>query len=372
LTWVTGIYGLGTYQHNFAAFYEPYYAGTDFAFNAFNRLAQKLVSESAFGQVEYSFTPGWRGILGLRVTHDQKEFQSRTYYNELGSFVPGGGSTVYNPPLLIYDFSTATVGDLAKQIHTDWSGKAEVDRILSEHAMLYASVARGIKGAAFNSNGTGGTSIAGTPIRGEHMIAYEVGEKFETLHDRLRLNSSVFYYDYHDFQTYQTIITTSPYVTNNDARFGGGEIEIVARPISGLDVHLAVAGLTSRIYDVHTAQIGVVDQQAPDAPKWSSNGLIRYSWGVGAGIASVQWSADYVGQRYHSADNTPAELVPSSIGHNARIGYTLQNWDFSIYVNNVFDAARQTGRYDVTGTGGYFIATLMPPRLAGASVRYQL
>jgi outer membrane receptor protein involved in Fe transport len=89
LTWVTGIYGLGTYQHNFAAFYEPYYAGTDFAFNAFNRLAQKLVSESAFGQVEYSFTPGWRGVLGLRETHDQKEFQSRTYYNELGSFVPG-------------------------------------------------------------------------------------------------------------------------------------------------------------------------------------------------------------------------------------------------------------------------------------------
>ena len=371
LTWVTGIYALTTDQHNTGAWYEPYYAGTPYAYDTYNPLHQQLSSQSLFGQVEYMFSPEWRGILGLRVTHDKKELDSKTYINEIGDFTPGGGSTVYSPPYLLYDFSKATVGDFAVEDHTNWSGKVELDRVFSKSALLYASIARGIKGAGFNSNLTGGTTLENTPIRAEHMTAYEIGEKVEFLDNRVRINSSVFYYNYKDFQTFQSLISTAPFVTNNDAHFSGGEIELFARPATGLEVRLAVAELATTIKDVHTAQVGVVDQQAPDAPKWSGNALVRYSWPVKTGTASVQWNADYVGSRFHSADNSPIFLIPSSIGHNLRIGYATGRWDFSIWSNNVLNAVRQTGRYDVTGVGGYAIASLMPPRWTGATVRYQ-
>jgi iron complex outermembrane recepter protein len=370
LTWVTGAYALNINQDNSGSFDEPYYAGTPFAFSTYNPIHQKLTSFALFGQGEYLFADRWRGTLGLRVTRDDKQFSEQTYLREAGDFV--SQDTVYNPPLLLDDFSAATVGDLAKEINTNWSGKSQLDFILSKDALLYASVSRGVKGAGFNSNGFAATPNNLIPFKAEHMIAYEVGEKLTLLQNRLTLNSSLFYYDYDDYQAYQYRGNgPNPFVSNDKARFAGGEIELVARPIHGLDVHLGLSGLTTTVFDVATAQVGVVNQQATDAPKWSGNGLVRYSWPIGTGDASVQWSGDFVTGRYHSVDNTPDSYVHGSSGQNFRAGYTHSRWDYSVWVNNAFNNVRQTGAYDLTSTGGYAIQTFMPPRWWGATVRYQ-
>jgi iron complex outermembrane receptor protein len=370
LTWVSGIYGLGINQHDASEFNEPYYAGTPFALSTYNPINQALRSVALFGQGEYLFSSNWRGTLGLRVTHDSKEMSEQSYLLEAGDFV--STDTVYHPPLLISNFSESTVGDLAKESNTYWSGKAELDYIISRNALLYTSVSRGVKGAGFNSNGFGATPNNLIPFKGEHMIAYEVGEKLTFLDDRLTLNGSLFYYQYTDFQAFQYRGNgPNPFVSNDDARFSGGEIELVARPLHGLDIHLAISELNSAVYNVNTAQIGVVDQQAQDAPKWSGNGLLRYSWPVGPGEASLMWSGDFVSGRFHSVDNTPSVYVHGSSGQNVRASYSQGPWTFSAYCNNVLNNVRQTGAYDLTGSYGYTIQTFMPPRWWGVSARYK-
>lgn len=369
LTWVTGAYAFGTSQEDGSNFLEPYYAGTPFAFNARNEFSQHLTSESLFAQGEYLFTPSWRGTLGARVTHDLKDFTSQTYLNEAGN---GATDTVYSPPLLIYDFSQATAGGDTVESNTYWSGKAQMDYILSPAALLYASISRGVKGAGFNSNATGsGPTLETTPFKQEHVIAYEAGEKLTLLGDRMTVNGSVFYYDYKGYQAYQYKNGPNPFVSNDNGRFEGGEIEVIARPVHGLDLHLGISGLSTVIYNVATAQIGIVNQQATDAPKWSGNAMARYTWEMLRGAGSVQWSGDFLTGSYHSIDNAPADYIHGSSGQNVRLGYTQGHWDFSAFCNNVFNNIRQTGAYDLTGSYGYAIQTFMPPRWWGVNVRYK-
>jgi iron complex outermembrane receptor protein len=370
LNWVGGLYALAIGQHNSGEFFEPYYAGTPFAYDAVNPINQQLHSEAIFGQGEYLFGSNWRATLGARVTHDRKEFNEQSYLVEAGDFV--STDTVYKPPLLVSNFSTSTVGDEAIENQTYWSGKAQMDYILSKDSLLYASISRGVKGAGFNSNSGGATPNDLIPFKAEHMIAYEVGEKLTFFGNRLTLNSALFYYDYTDFQAFQYRGNgPSPFVSNDDAKFSGGEIELVARPLHGLDVHLAISELNSTVYNVSTAQIGVVDQLAQDAPKWSGNGLLRYSWEMGPGTTSVLVSSDFVTGRYHSVDNTPSVYVHGSSGQNVRADYAIGPWTFSAFANNVLNHVRETGAYDLTGSYGYTIQTFMPPRWWGVEARYK-
>jgi iron complex outermembrane receptor protein len=368
LNWVGGVYALNIHQDDVMYLFEPYFANTTYAFDSFNNIDQRVTDAAIFGQVDYLFTSHWRGTLGLRATREEKTFSSQTYYNQVGDFA--GSYATYIPPLLFYNFSPQTVGALATQTHTDWSGKAEMDYIANKGALIYGSVSRGIKGAGFNSNLTGLTSNQDTPFSEEHVVAYELGEKLTLLGNTLRVNGDVFYYQYHNFQAYQ-LIAVSPLVTNNDARFSGAEVEANARIAGAWDLHAGGAYLTTTVYDVHTANIGVADQQASDAPKWSGNALVRYNLLFGVNDVYAQWSADYIAGRYHSVDNVPASYIHSSVGHNVRIGYSYdKQWDVSAWCNNVFNAARQTTAYDLTSTAGFAAHTYMPPRWWGVTLRY--
>jgi iron complex outermembrane receptor protein len=368
LTWVTGAYGLGTSQEDAGEFLVPYYSGTPYAFSYQNTLQQHLTSAALFGQGEYLFTPNWRATLGLRVTHDDKDFSSQGYLYQAGN---GLTDTYYNPALLIYNFSPTTVGGQAQEIDTFLTGKAQIDYILSDTALFYGSVSRGVKGAGFNSDESGAISLAHTRFGQETVYAYEIGEKLTLLDDRVTLDSGLFYYDYLGYQAYQYYNGPNPFVTNNNGRFEGGEAEIVARPMHGLDIHLGLSGISTVLYDVHTAQIGVVDQQATNAPKWSGNAMVRYAWAIGAGEASMQWSGDFYTGSYASVDNTPDVYIHGSSGQNVRVGYKQGHWDYSAHVNNVFNTVRQTSAYDLTSIGGYAVQTFMPPRWWGVTVHYK-
>jgi iron complex outermembrane receptor protein len=368
MSWVAGLYGLYVYQQDKGAFYSPFYSGTPFAFGSYANFSQKLVTGAAFGQVEYLLSPHWRATLGVRVGHDKKDFSSQTFFTEVGDLV--SQYVAYNPPLLVADFSPATVGGLATQSETDWSGKAQMDYIWNRNVLLYASINRGVKGAGFNSNNSGALTNESIPFGPEHVLEYEVGEKITALDNHLRVNGAAFYYDYHNYQAYQLLTGVSPYTSNNKARFEGAEVELQVVPFKGLEFQLGVTGLSTKVFGVHTAQIGVVDQQSTDAPKWSGNALVRYSWPVGEGTLSAVWSSDYVGDRYHSVDNTPSVLVHSSWGHNASLSYLLKHWEVSAGVSNLTNNVRQTAAYDLTSYG-YAIQTYMPPRWWNVSLRYQ-
>lgn len=366
--YTAGGYYLNVRQTAYQAFQFPTATGTPFAFSDLNLIAQKLKSYAVFGQVELPLAERLSLTVGARYTHDRKTFDSQVYFDELGTAF--GGAGIYSPPLLTYDFSKATVGDLATESKGLWSGKVQLDYKVSQDALLYVSASRGSKGPGFNANVGNGVSIAETPFKREYLWAYEAGVKLELFDHRLRVNSSAFYYDYHDFQGY-AFNGVAGVVGNYDGHFAGGELEITAAPGHGLEASLGIAYLDSKLKDVATKYGGVRDSEGAQAPKWTINGQVMKSFDVGPGSVSLQWSFDYIDDRYASIDNNRATLVKGSFVHNARIGYDLHDvgLGFAVFVNNISNQARQNYVFDEIPFYGDVIKSYAPPRWFGASVR---
>jgi len=371
LNWTTGVYFLKVDQDALIAFSFPTLTGTDFAFSDSNLISQKLTSYAAFGQLEYKLTEKLSGTIGLRYTHDRKTIASQVFFYELGNGYFGGtGSEIFDPPLVAYDFSQATVGGLAKHSEDMWSGKIQLDYRPNDDALVYASVSRGVKGPGFNTNVSGNLTNEETPFDSENLTAYETGVKLELLDRRVRLNGSVYYYDYSDFQGF-AFNGLQGVVGNFEGNFRGGELEFTAVPMEGLLVSLGAAYMDTKLEDVPTTYNGVVDQESIMAPDWTLNGALRKTFNLGAGEIGLQWSFDYVGDRYASIDNTFGTFVEGSFVHNARISYTLpaQGIEVAAFVNNISEEERMNFSYDLIASTGSLLQSYARPRWWGITIR---
>ncbi len=371
LTYTAGVYYLHIKQDTYGAFSFPVLSGSDFAFDDFNPVLQRAESYAAFGQFEYELTEQLKATFGLRYTHDKKSVDSKVYFNELGNGYSGGtGTTVFTPPLLVYDFSAATVGDLATAKDNLWSGKFQLDYKPNSDTLIYASVSRGAKGPGFNTNVSGNLTAAETPFSSESLWAYELGSKLDLLDRRLRLNSSIFYYDYSNFQGF-AFNGLQGVVGNYDGYFYGGEVEVVAKLGSGLMANFGAAYLKSKLRDVPTARDGVIDQESIQAPRWTVNGGVSKKFDIGANSLNINWSFDYIDDRFASIDNNAATAVKGSFVHNARISFKLKSAgvELAAFVNNISDVDRENFSYDLLSSTGSAIKSYAKPRWWGFSAR---
>jgi iron complex outermembrane receptor protein len=370
-TWTTGVYFLSTDQDASAAFSFPSLSGTDFAFSDANPVKQKLTSYAAFGQIEYKFTPTLTSTVGVRYTHDKKTYDSKVFFDELGNGYSGGtGSTIFVPPLLVYDFSPATVGNAATETEGMWSGKVQIDFRPVEHSLFYVSASRGVKGPGFNTNVSGNLTNLDTPFRSEHLMAYEAGAKLEFLDKRVRLNSSVYYYDYKGFQGF-AFNGLQGVVGNYDGNFRGGELEFVAIPAEDWLVSTSASYMSTTLKGIPTAYNGVRDQESILAPKWTTNGSVRKAFPIGNDKVALTWSFDYVADRYASVDNNLGTFVPASFVHNIRATYEKRasGLEFAVFVDNLSNKDRMNFSFDLITSTGSLIQSYAKPRIYGASIR---
>ncbi len=376
LTYTAGFYYLNTNQVQPQDF--PF---TGFGVEFFNDVKQKTNSWALFTQLEYKLTDKLNVTGGLRFTNEKKNFFSRTFAGALGS-----------PNTLIYDFSASNpvVGSLAHIDDKLWSGKIGLDFKPDDNTLLYLTVSRGVKAGGFNTNlngfpdqafldSNGGLDFSGLPakdfipdtrFKAEHLMAYEGGAKLDLLDRKLRVNLSAFYYNYTNFQGYN-FRGVAGVVANNDARFYGGELEVHARPMAGLDINLAASYLHTKLFNVTTAHSGVLDQQAAQAPKWTVNGSVTKSFELPFGSLGITWDGNYLGSRYTSTDNNTGTLIRSSFVHNARVSleFEKQGLELAFFVKNISNKDRMIFSYDLAGSFGNFLQGFAPPRWIGGSIR---
>lgn len=371
-TWTAGAYYLDIENRdNRLGFLFPLLAGSDFAFEDFNVYSQETISYAFFAQLEWALTDAVQITAGGRYTHDKKTFDSKVFFTELGNGYAGGtGSTVFMPPLLVYDFSTAAVGDDAVQKEDLWSGKIQADYRTANDNLLYASISRGVKGAGFNTNIGSALTVPETPFDSESVLAYELGGKFELLDGSLRINGSAFYYDYENYQGF-AFNGLQGVVGNYDGTFHGGEVEVVASLPNAIQARFGASYTDSELEDIPTAYSGVRDQESILAPKWILNGMIYKSMDIGPGTLGLQWSFNYRDDRYSSVDNNRAVFVDDAFIHDARLTYMLDaaGIELAAFVNNISDVNNETFAYDLIATGGYRMLSYAEPRWWGVSIR---
>jgi len=147
-------------------------------------------SYAIFGENTFNFSPSFRGIAGLRWTHDELKYD---HDRVSSSAVAVNG---INP-------STSSSGDTNAE---GWSGRLGFQYDLSDNVTSYVTYSRGYKGPAYNVffNMQPRDTQA---LKPETSNTWEVGLKATSWNNRLTTNLAVFHSDYDNYQAnfYDTV-----------------------------------------------------------------------------------------------------------------------------------------------------------------------
>jgi iron complex outermembrane receptor protein len=177
----------------------------------------------------------------------------------------------------------------------------------------------------------------------EYTTNYEVGLKTNWLDKRLTANLALFYTDIDDKQVLEEEpgggIGTWDFTNAAKAHSMGFELEVKARPISGVEVFGGIGWAPTEIDDWIADSDGVpYDYSGKEVP-WAPE--LTYNLGVGyyhdSGLFGIV-DLFGAGKQYFDAENTLEENGYQLV--NVRLGYRFKRLDLeaAIWCNNLFDS----------------------------------
>ena len=353
LRWTTGVYFLnikndfsGAFQFPSDGYLPKYIADSE------------TDTMSIFGQIDVDLSKDLLLTAGLRWTEDDKELSYQLTAE--GAVFADGSDFLYTGD--VYDFD---------RTDSEFSGKLQLDWQLSDDQLFYAGYNRGTKGGGFNTPSDGFSLASEVGFEPEILTSYEVGSKTSFADGNGRFNTSVFYYDYDNYQGFFFSGTTSLLI-NAEASFVGGEAELTYATDNGWDFLFGLSVLDTKVNGASNDGATVIkDQKAILAPEITANVLIRKEWELDGARVAAQLSTNYIGKEYFNLINSEATEAGNYALTNFRLSYfSGETWEASLFVNNVFDKEAVTFGYDLSDFGNYSIYVVNPPRWAGVNFKY--
>lgn len=331
-------------------------------------------SYSLFGQYEHDFSDQLTGILGVRAIREEKEFNtaigvllsSDSFSVNQGDFLPspfGAGSPFF---------------EALDSSDTLWAAKAQLDYRVNDDLLIYGGINRGVKAGSFNAPllgaflGSGGAQ--GLPYDEEVLTAFEGGFK-ATLNDGLtRLNGSIFYYDYEDYQAF-LFVGVGGVVINADAENFGVELDLQTSPAEGWDLLLGVSYFDATVEDIllrNGSPLPPRDVDPTYAPEFQATALARYEWPAFGGMMNARGDVTYSDEFFYNLRNFDADKFDSYTAVNAGIGWVSgdETWEVGFKINNLTDERIGIQGFDLATLCGCNEVSYQPPRWYGLNVRY--
>lgn len=371
-SWIVGVYGLridGNYGTNVG--YYPFDPALTAA--TANAYGLKTVTYALFGQTEYTIVPTWTVTGGLRWTEDDKNFSMVTPCSG-----PGCGLLGLTNPIYVQGtgYTSSVPGAQTTRDSGNWDGKLQFNWRPDGNLLGYAGVTRGTKAGGFNGGASAFYALSQAIFKDEVLTDYEVGEKYQFAGGRARLNSSVFYYDYRDMQVFNQLgISTVTF--NSNGSIYGSEIELQTL-LAGLHFDLGTSLLHTHIAPVAnvntiTGALVYASEELPNSPHATVHAELSKTWGLQAGLLTVDSDARWVGSHKLNLIDDPATNEPSYYTLDARATYAWANgrWAVSLYSQNLTNQIYRIVATPFVGTDGSIIELYGPPRTYGASLRVQ-
>jgi iron complex outermembrane recepter protein len=354
--WIAGLY----YFHSSAG-YDPL-GISGLALGSLNTTLsqfddQKANSYAAYGQGTYEVTDATQLTLGGRYTDEKHTMQAHSLID--GFIVPG----------LNVD---------SEKSYRDPSWRVSLDHHFSHDLMGYFSVNRGFKAGGYSA-GTPGDP----PTQPEILTAYELGVKSDLLNNRLRINSSAFYYDYKDMQIVVVDSGVSHLINAASSKIYGLDSEVEISPTDGLILSANATYLHATYSNFPGAPLttplptggnelslfNAKGNELSNAPRFSGSVLASYKWrsGIGQFDPSVAyWRTSTI---FMNPDNRVAVsgygLLNSTVGWQKSADSA---WKVSLWAKNLTNKSYYTEQQSsAIGDLGY----AGPPRTYGGSVAYR-
>ena len=347
--------------------------------------AHRVNTYSAFGNVEYKLTPNLTLQAGVRYTRTIRKTASCNYDDTPGSAFPplfNFLASVLNPPGTVVPQllqgqcqSLDNINGVIQPGITPYLDKLDEDN-LSYRAgltykfdggpLLYANYSRGWK-AGVISNLSASSTVQFAPAVQERLDAIEVGFKAPLLVGRLQLNGAAFHYDYRNKQIRGRIADPifgllEALVNIPRSRVQGFEVELVAQPVTGLNLSGGVTYLNSKInrdftsFSQEGAATNFRGSRIPYTPQWQAVADAEYGWEISGLRPFIGGSLTY-----HSSDNatftTPTAPAPdfalrpyTLIDLRAGFGAEDDSWRVTLFGRNVTNKYYTTTGFNGTDT----------------------
>ncbi len=301
---------------------------------------------AVFGQLDYKLSDAWTLTAGVRYSDEKKD--DNNYQVTLLPDTELLG--LYSPRAI--PARPATTGPTNRIASKSWSAftpKVGIQWQPADDQLYYLSYSKGFKSGGFNS-----FQPSNPPYNPEYIKSYELGAKTEWLDRRLRLNGSVFYYDYTDLQV-SAFLNSLTFTTNAAAAtVQGVELELQALPVENFEVSAALGFLDAK-YDNFitpygscnaanvaldarcTGRVGLPrlinasDKTLNNAPEFKGSLSGRYTATLpGGGSLSFFAQVSHTGEVYFNADNSAALTQSSYTLVDARVGYESASGALSV------------------------------------------
>lgn len=290
-------------------------------------------SFAGFGEGTYEVVPSLFVTAGVRYTTERKTFRQTV----------NGTRINFNPD------PTTPPDYLASRRFNKTTYRGIVRYKFADNANIYASYSTGFKSGVYN-----GSSTLPDPVNPEEIESWEAGLKAEPFR-WLRTNLSVFRYDYTDLQVQsRSPLATGNYILQNaaEAKITGGELELTASPLRGLQLNAAVAYNDGKYRNFPLAQTFVplaTGGNAAVTADVAGKRLIRspkYTFSVGAsweheysaGTASLNANLFHSTRVYYDFANTFSQDPFTRVNARASWSPSGSDWTFSLWSTNLTNA----------------------------------
>jgi len=291
-------------------------------------------SKSLYGELNLVLTDAWEMTLGGRL---ERESQLR-------------------------NFSYGPIAAQLDQSKTIFLPKIAVQYAIADDISVAVSARRGYNAAGGALNFTAQEYYF---YDEEKVNTYEVSIRSALADGRINLSANLFYNDYDGYQA----LSSTRFIVNMDKVTSyGAELEVVARPLTNIELHAGVGLLHTEIKDAGAGYKAADGNELNSAPELTANLSVKYRFND---QFSAAVSARYIDSYYGDFTNTRERVAGDYTLTRLNATYESEHWRVTTFVNNLFDAddfitkEPSWSRYP-----GGFVA-VVEPRHVGASITYR-
>ena len=351
-----------------------------------------------YGDVIWHVNDRMNLTVGLRYTHDEKEFSWRNGPHEtpeldatVAALQAGGFFDAFPIPPEAYRladviFRTDTPNGGADKVTLedswdDLSPRFVLDYDVNPDVMVFGSLAKGYKAGGYNS------VEVGSQFDNEDVWNLEAGVKSSYPHVGLIMNASVFYYVYQDKQAIALVNDVEgsdipQYVVDtSDEQAWGIDAEARWQPYDHVTLYANVAFIDATYKDKLTRDGLDLSGEPTGEPYLTAALGASYIWTLGsAGDLDLSGRYAYRGEsrcNEGSQQQGTCQVSPNfTVGDDqnrvdARLAWSSEDdrWGVAAFVTNVFDDQYVTGVNNLTtDTFGTPFASISEPRQWGVEV----
>jgi iron complex outermembrane receptor protein len=342
---------------------------------AINSAYQDQNAWAVFGQIDYTLTDDLILTAGLRYTEERKDV-----FINYENVNPGPG----------FPYQEATKEREDKTIKDDDSkttGTLKLSWFANDDVMVYGSVSTGYKSSGLNL--TRNDPIYPVVVDAEESTTYEIGVKADLVENTLRLNATVFYTDYDNFQT--SGLSDIGFIWLNSERVASGlEIESNWLATDNLTLNLGYAYLDGKYGDFVNGGCWIFYTWHSGEPDPTSNGdgscdnsdrgndnhflMVNgtYDVDLGADMSGYLYGEYSHNFGFQLSDDPVLKALQGDYGLlNLRAGLLLDKYNMELvaWMRNALDEEYVTGVQGTLMQDGKVLSYYRDPRTFGLTLR---